>query len=257
MLWLLKCVIFVAATLLLSVLFSPLAILWGRTTIQRSPAGTLQVTLDPWVLTLTTLGVSLLMTVYWDNRPLASLGVSFYFSWWQELVWGFTIGGVMLLFTALILRVWQKFSFQFYREQLTSLLAIFRGAFGEELLLRGYLFQTLVSGLGIYPSVGLTSIIFGMLHYQVSGWLGATTTTCAGILLATAVMKTKALWIAVGIHYGWNALEALLGLKRLYSRERYLVEMFIIILSCLLLLALPVQPHPEMERLWNEYILRP
>ncbi len=163
----------------------------------------------------------------------------------------------MLLFTALILRVWKKFFLQFHREQFTSLPAIFRGAFGEELLVRGYLLQTLVSGLGIYPSVGLTSIIFGVLHYQVSGWLGAITTTCAGLLLAMAVMKTKALWVAVGIHYGWNALEALLSLKRLHSRERYLVEIFIIIFFWLLLLALPVQPHPEMERLWNEYILRP
>jgi membrane protease YdiL (CAAX protease family) len=257
MLWLLKFVAFFVAILLLSVLFSSLALVWGRRTIQRSPTGTLKVTPDPWILTLTTLGVSLLMAVYWDHRPLTSLGVSFHSSWWQELVLGLTIGGVMLLLTALIMHMWGKAPWQLQREQIAPLLGIFRGAFGEELLFRGYPFQALVSGLGVYPATGLTSVIFGLLHYQTSGWLGVSTSAVAGLLLATAVLKTKALWMAIGIHWGWNTLEALLSLKGLHLTERYLVEFAVVVLFWAILILLPIQPHPEMEKLWREYILRP
>lgn len=257
MMWLLKLVIFFAAIMLLSVLLSPLAILWGRKTIQKSPTGTLKITPDPWIITLMTIAVSFLMSAYWDRWPLASLGISFYSSWWQELSGGVIIGGVMLLLMAFILHVWKKTSCQLQREQLTSLLGIFRGAFGEELLLRGYPFQTLVSGLGIYPATGLTSVLFGLLHYQTLGWLGVSTTTAAGLLLATAVLKTKALWMAIGIHWGWNTLEALLGFTKLYSAERHLIEFAVVVLFWIILILLPIQPHPEMERLWKDYILRP
>lgn len=255
--WLLKLVIFFAAIMLLSVLLSPLAILWGRKIIQKSPSGNLQIKPDPWILTFMTLAVSFLMSAYWDRRPLASLGISFYSAWWQELSGGVIIGGVMLLLMAFILHVWKKTSCQLQREQLTSLLGIFRGAFGEELLLRGYPFQTLVSNLGIYPATGLTSVLFGLLHYQTLGWLGVSTTTAAGLLLATAVLKTKALWMAIGIHWGWNTLEALLGFTKLYSTERHLIEFAVVVLFWIILILLPIQPHPEMERLWKDYILRP
>ncbi len=255
--WLLKFIVFFIVVLLLALLLSPLARLWGARAFQKNPNGTLKITLDPWILVVTLLSVSLLMTAYWDRRPLASLGVSFHSSWWQELVVGFIVGGVMLSLLAFILRMWEKAPCQLQRQSLASWLGIFRGALGEELLLRGYPLQTLINSLGVYPAVGVTSVIFGFLHYQTSGWLGASATTFAGLLLATATIKTKALWMAIGIHWGWNMLEAFLNLTGLHSKERYWVELTVVILFWALLMALPIQPHPEMEKLWQEYIFRP
>ena len=92
-------------------------------------------------------------------------------------------------------------------------LAIFFGAMGEELLFRGYAFQLLIRSVGPFATILPTSVIFGLMH----SWnpnatpLGIVNTVAWGILLGYAVWRTGALWLPIGLHFGWNVALPLLG----------------------------------------------
>ena len=91
--------------------------------------------------------------------------------------------------------------------------AIFFGAMGEELLFRGYAFQLLIRSLGPFATILPTSVIFGLMH----AWtpeatpLAIVNTVAWGILLGCAVWRTGALWLPIGLHFGWNVTLPLLG----------------------------------------------
>lgn len=249
---------FFITTLGLALVLSLSVFYWNKKALPRDPAtGKLNIKINPWLLTLVILGVSLLMVRYIDHRPLQSLGLHFYFSWWLELALGIIIGCAMLIVMALMLRILTKKSPKPLLAKFVKVLEHLRGAIGEELAVRGYPLQTLIEAVGIYPAVFTTSLFFGLLHFQNQRWLGAVAASLAGLLLATVVLKTNALWMAIGLHFGWNFLESLLGLGGENSRQRYLIEIIVIIVFWILLMMLPIQPHSEMEGLWREYILRP
>jgi hypothetical protein len=91
--------------------------------------------------------------------------------------------------------------------------AIFFGAMGEELLFRGYVFQLLIRVLGPFATILPTSVIFGLMHsgnLNVTA-LGIVNTVAWGILLGYAVWRTGALWLPIGLHFGWNVALPLLG----------------------------------------------
>lgn len=91
--------------------------------------------------------------------------------------------------------------------------AIFFGAMGEEVLFRGYAFQLLVRSLGPFATILPTSVIFGLMHagnLDVTA-LGIVNTVAWGILLGYAVWRTGALWLPIGLHFGWNVALPLLG----------------------------------------------
>jgi membrane protease YdiL (CAAX protease family) len=91
--------------------------------------------------------------------------------------------------------------------------AIFFGAMGEELLFRGYAFQLLIRGMGPVATILPTSLIFGLMHAFNPGasTLGIVNTVAWGILLGYAVWRTGALWLPIGLHFGWNVALPLLG----------------------------------------------
>ncbi len=87
-------------------------------------------------------------------------------------------------------------------------------AASEELLFRGYAFQRLIEGSNDYLAVAVSSIVFGGIHR----WnphvtrLAVANTMLAGVLLAVAYLKTRALWMPIGFHFAWNWTLALFGL---------------------------------------------
>jgi hypothetical protein len=53
----------------------------------------------------------------------------------------------------------------------------------------------------------VTSAFFGILHLNnpnSPGWLSTVNTMLAGVLLALAYLKTRGLWMPIGIHWAWN-----------------------------------------------------
>ena len=79
-------------------------------------------------------------------------------------------------------------------------------AWGEEILSRGYHLQTIASGLNLFWGAVLSSAIFGLLHLSNPNatWLGAAGIFLAGVMFCYAYLRTRQLWLPMGIHLGWN-----------------------------------------------------
>ncbi len=79
----------------------------------------------------------------------------------------------------------------------------------EELLSRGYHLQTLTSGLNLFWGVMISSAVFGFLHIfnPDSSWSAVLGITLAGFYFAFAYVRTRQLWLPIGLHIGWNFCE--------------------------------------------------
>jgi CAAX protease family protein len=79
----------------------------------------------------------------------------------------------------------------------------------EELLSRGYQLQTIASGLNLFWGVIISSAVFGLLHLGNSNatWVSAAGIFFAGVFLAYGYIRTKQLWLPIGLHLGWNFFE--------------------------------------------------
>lgn len=263
--WIWKLVIFFLAVFLLPVALALLANLLGLKKIRDPQTGKVQIRVGAFLAAPVVLGVSLFMVGYIDYRPLASLGLHFYPSWWKELSLGIVMGGMMVpIMTAVFWALTQKNPFQQatfkgFVKSPARFFGIFLGALNEELIGRGYPLQTLIGGIGLYPAIAVTSAFFGLLHYQRVRWLGFVEASLAGLLLAIAVLETKALWLAVGIHLGWNFLEAVFRMRHedvqpTQLHFRYFAAYIVVLLFMLMLILMPIGSHPEVEKLWEEYI---
>jgi membrane protease YdiL (CAAX protease family) len=79
----------------------------------------------------------------------------------------------------------------------------------EELLSRGYHLQTIASGINLFWGVIISSAVFGLLHLSNPNatWVSAAGIFFAGIYLAYGYIRTKQLWLSIGLHIGWNFFE--------------------------------------------------
>jgi membrane protease YdiL (CAAX protease family) len=94
-------------------------------------------------------------------------------------------------------------------------LLILCGAAGEELLFHGFAFQALMAGLGPFAAIFPVGVIFGMLHMgnPDATWLSTVNTIGFGIVFGYAVFRTRALWLPIGLHFGWNIALPFFGVK--------------------------------------------
>ncbi len=95
-----------------------------------------------------------------------------------------------------------------------SLVLLF-GAAGEEMLFRGYAFQLLVRSIGPFATILPTSVLFGVAHLtnENSNALGIVNTMLWGVLFGYAYLRTGALWLPIGLHFGWNVTLPLFGVN--------------------------------------------
>lgn len=87
------------------------------------------------------------------------------------------------------------------------------GAFGEEMLFRGYGFQVLLGPLGTYATVLPVGLLFGLAHRDNLNFsaLGFVNTVLWGVLLGYAFLRSGDLWLPIGLHFGWNWVLPLFG----------------------------------------------
>ena len=89
------------------------------------------------------------------------------------------------------------------------------GAVGEEMLFRGYGFQVLLARLGPYATILPVSVLFAFAH---AGNLNITAlalgnTALWGVLLGYAFLRSRDLWLPIGLHFGWNFTLPLFGVN--------------------------------------------
>jgi membrane protease YdiL (CAAX protease family) len=106
--------------------------------------------------------------------------------------------------------------------------AMLVNTFTQELLVRGYMQQTLNSIFGAAASIYGAAVLFVLLHAGVlRSPLPALNLFLAGLLLGLAYATTGNLWLPTALHFGWNFTQELLGLvisgQRLFSGWRTVV----------------------------------
>ena len=81
-----------------------------------------------------------------------------------------------------------------------------------QIAFRGYPFQCAIRVIGELPAVLLMAILYGVLHAGIPGANRASMGVCIalGLLLSMAYLRTRAIWLPWGLHFGWVASRALL-----------------------------------------------
>lgn len=78
--------------------------------------------------------------------------------------------------------------------------------FYEELYSRGYQLINLEEGTNTFWAVLLSSTFFGLIHLlnPNATWYSVAGITLSGVFLAFAYLRTRQLWLSIGLHIGWN-----------------------------------------------------
>jgi CAAX protease family protein len=89
------------------------------------------------------------------------------------------------------------------------------GAVGEELLFRGYGFQILLAAAGPYATILPVAVIFALLHGNNPNatWYALANTAGFGVIFGYAYLRSRDLWLPIGLHFGWNFTLPLFGVN--------------------------------------------
>lgn len=89
---------------------------------------------------------------------------------------------------------------------LLTVIGIVAAAVWEEVVFRGIIFDAVRERWGGITAVLVTSIPFGLLHgfNPSANAITVLTTILAGIWFGAAVVGNRSLWLAIGLHVGWN-----------------------------------------------------
>lgn len=149
------------------------------------------------------------------REPLSSIGLRLDRRWWTEFGAGTGLGVVSLGLAALL--IWIAGGVQFQLDPSRSLSALAYGlylflwaALLEEILFRGFLFQRLIDGIGVWGAQLLFAAFFALGHWGNPGmegltlWLASLELATAALLLGLAYLRTRSLALPIGLHLGWN-----------------------------------------------------
>jgi hypothetical protein len=169
-----------------------------------------------------------------EEHRIAAQGLPRVKGWLKQFVLGIVLGCVLTSLAIVPIHFWGHFrsvnlmALHLLPNLCAVLLALFCGALAEELMFRGYPFQHLEKAIGTVPAVLVFAVIYGVLHLlnPSSGLWSIANSVLIGVLLSVAYLRTRALWLPWGIHFGWNlSLGLLFGLPlsgfRSYNLLRY------------------------------------
>ena len=93
-----------------------------------------------------------------------------------------------------------------------ALITCFFNVVTQEVLVRSYMFQELWSKYGAWVATGVTTGLFvamhaGALMQGTQGLIAGVNIFVASLMLSLAYVRTGQLWLAIGIHLGWNGLQ--------------------------------------------------
>lgn len=82
-------------------------------------------------------------------------------------------------------------------------------AASEEILVRGYLLNTLQERLSAGWAILITSVFFGCLHLANDhiSWIGAINISLSGVLMGILAARSYSIWSALGLHWAWNFIQ--------------------------------------------------
>ena len=178
--------------------------------------------------------VAILLFVTWlflkrEGRTLAVLGLNPAWRRLAELIAGIALGTLLILLVALCVRLFLPFKWSWnaafrWDAAAFSLLYFLSGNAVEELLFRGYSFERLIAGLGLWKAQVATALLFAVFH-MVNGWpwqIALTGTTVGSLLFGMVFIRWRSVPAAIGVHAAANWTRDFLltdppGLQTLYA----------------------------------------
>jgi hypothetical protein len=149
-----------------------------------------------------------------ERRPIGSLGLGFHSRWLSELGRGAAWGIGLMSLIMLILVCAGSYRIHGFNEGvgpalgwgLVMAIGFVGVALFEEFLFRGYALQNLIDGLGLPAAAVISCLLFAATHMSNSGEnaAGILDVLLAGILLLVLIVRTRSLWLAVGLHAAWD-----------------------------------------------------
>jgi membrane protease YdiL (CAAX protease family) len=155
-----------------------------------------------------------------DRRSFVSLGFRIDQHALPDLVVGFLLPGLLL--GAIFLVEWafgwltiEGFAWQgmplstWLGTLVQGLLLFIMVGVSEEVLSRGYHLQNLTDGINLFWGLLLSSSVFAFLHLlnPESSLFSSLGILAAGYFLAYGWVRTRQLWLSIGLHIGWNLFE--------------------------------------------------
>ncbi|MGO8669324.1 MAG: lysostaphin resistance A-like protein [Desulfobaccales bacterium] len=157
-----------------------------------------------------------------EHLPARTLGLPLRGPWMQSIGIGFSIGAGLITLVLLALKLlgyasvtWSHLSGKAIGMLLLLLLAMLINGMSQVLIFRGYLFQTLLRGIGPLATLFLTSAVFALIHLQNTPQLhllGLANIFLAGMMFGMLYLRLGTLWLLIGVHAGWNFAQFLFGL---------------------------------------------
>ena len=159
-----------------------------------------------------------------EELPFQALGWSPHHGWLRNLAIGSAVGAGSLVLAAIFAAATRSFHFDLDSSgaapigktlAMSVFVFVFAGA-AEEALFRGYPLQTLTRANLSWLGVLLTSVPFALVHLNnpnVARGFTFVNTALAGVWLAIAYLRTRSMWLPLGLHWSWNWMQAsILGL---------------------------------------------
>lgn len=145
----------------------------------------------------------------------------------QPLVVGFLTGLIVMISgftTLLITKQAYVTAVKFHLIELLISIYIFSIiALLEEILIRGYILNTLLQNYNKWIALTISALIFSAMHLFNSniGVIAILNLFLAGLLLGIPALYTGNIWSSVALHFSWNFFQSLFGFnvsgKDLYS----------------------------------------
>jgi uncharacterized protein len=202
---------FIALTFLIATVLRGILFFTGP----RDPSGTTDFIAElvfRFGLLAAALGAGYLCARFLEGLPWRSLGLTFHPGWLRDLLFGIAIGFGSLVVAVAIASRGLSFSlastsWPIVKSMMGSGIVLFVAALAEEAMFRGYGLQTLTRAKLAWLGVLLTSVPFGLVHLSNPNVVPGVTfanTALAGIWLAAAYLRTRSLWLPLGVHWSWN-----------------------------------------------------
>jgi membrane protease YdiL (CAAX protease family) len=133
---------------------------------------------------------------------------------WKELSVGLAIGAIPVALAALVLwwlGVFRVTDISLNGGIISGLMLGVGAAFGEEIFFRGFLLRLLDKRFSSWAAMVSVSLLFALIHLTNPGatlWGAIAIMITAGPVLNAAYLLTRRLWLPIGIHLAWNAVQA-------------------------------------------------
>ncbi|MDR1169973.1 MAG: CPBP family intramembrane metalloprotease, partial [Prevotellaceae bacterium] len=180
------------------------------------------------IVTAGTLLIVFIFTHYIDRADFKSLGFQLK-DFRKNMLLGIVMGALIMAIGFCILFMLDEIrvtavTYDTYK-LLTSVVLFSVVAFGEELIMRGYILNNLLQSMNKYVALALSSVIFSIMHIFNPNFdmMSFVSIVLAGLMLGISYIYTKNLWFPVALHFSWNFFQGTVFGFKVSGQEIYSV----------------------------------